>query len=126
MVKPVLRVTYQFAISYQLVTPEADGDKTSTEPQHSVDRCVSYDAHGSAVAVSKTFSAMVTLLSRLIVNYSFNMYKIAIFGDSYVRRLRDSPFANLQLNNTVVRYFTQDGMSLKDVPTHPAFGAMVW
>ena len=66
----------------------------------------------------------IVKLSLVDNNQSINMYKIAFFGDSYVRRLRDSPFADLQLNNFVVQYYTQGGMSLKDVPTHPAFRAM--
>lgn len=34
MVRPVRRVTYQFAISYQLITPEDDERSSSQEPQH--------------------------------------------------------------------------------------------
>ena len=46
------------------------------------------------------------------------MHKIAIFGDSYVARLRDSDYADLFLPGATVRYFGKGGLTLEKVQGH--------
>ena len=58
-----------------------------------------------------------------------SIYVFSYFPFGFEGRIWDLivsvPDHGLSFYNTVVRYFSQGGMSLKDVPTHPMFGAML-
>ncbi|XP_041374433.1 cilia- and flagella-associated protein 65-like [Gigantopelta aegis] len=81
-VRPISRVTYQFTLSYQLLTPEVDGSQSSaSEAQHLCHVFVTGVYPVMSITDARCFGSAVGISKKLLWNL-FSLDKLNVFLDS--------------------------------------------